>query len=241
MSKADFEERLRRIGAAAPQEAAASPPTDPAPAAAPAAPPPRKRHRPMVGLGGVIVAFGVHLTLSAWRAYTATPDHAVTDAVLGLGLGGAALLLAGTLVILRTGRRVLAPTTKAAPASDPASDPAADTIPPARRRRSPILRLVLSLVGLAMGAAAYVELFVAQAARGIDTEHAAKLAEGGALTALALACVAFLVGLSALARRSRSLMRVPVYFLLGGVLCFSAYRIAQIDTSEVALMVADLQ
>jgi len=189
----------------------------------------------MVGLGGVIVAFGVHLTLSAWRAYTATPDHAVTDAVLGLGLGGAALLLAGTLVILRTGRRVLAP------AADPASDPAADTIPPARRRRSPILRLVLSLVGLAMGAAAYVELFVAQAARGIDTEHAAQVAEGGALTALALACVAFLVGLSALARRSRSLMRVPVYFLLGGVLCFSAYRIAQIDTSEVALMVADLQ
>jgi hypothetical protein len=85
----------------------------------------------------------------------------------------------------------------------------------AARRASGLSRLVTSLLGAAMGVGTSACLFMAAAARFIETDQAQAFFGSAALVALLLAVVALTIGLVGLFVRGFSLGRVPFYFLVG--------------------------
>ena len=182
----------------------------------------------------VVGAFVTALGFQSVKFVNENYDLIKADKGLGLaiGLGIAALgaVIIGILMMFRGVRPK-----RAASGQPQSAGPGATA-----RRPSGLTRVIFSLLGFTLGAIACFYMFVSSAARLTETDKAQTIAIGSILIALVLTAVSLLIGLVGLFVSRYPLRRVPVFFLLGGMLVFSgfrAFRIHPIDWPQfMALM-----
>ena len=102
------------------------------------------------------------------------------------------------------------------------------------RRRS-------SLIGFCLGVIACVSLIMAGAARIVNPDTGNVFSGLALLTVLVVTALAMLIGLVSLFFRGRSLHRVPLYFLAGGILTYAAFRLLRINLLDSPGFVALVQ
>ncbi len=84
-------------------------------------------------------------------------------------------------------------------------------------------------------------MFLAAAARLVETEKAQLFASGGLVIGFLLMIVSALFGMVGLFLRGYALGRVPVYFLIGAGLTFAAVRVFGINMLEWQHFMVQLQ
>lgn len=221
LAQEDFHARLQRIGAGAEPPAAG-----PGVYARPAPPEPRKPNIGMVGAGGGLVGLGTHLLRKANRNYEVLRDAGELGVLSGFAIGGVVATLLGVWLIYRAFRH----------RGDAAREEGREV-----RQPSNFARAAWSILGLAFGATACSYMFMASAARLIDTDAAETFSAGGVLIAFALAGVSLLLGIVGLLRRGSSMVRVPIYFLFGGIITYAVFQYFWINPLEWPQFVAQLR
>jgi len=221
MPNADFQDRLQRIGANSPIQQSM---TRGAPQAGRTGM--QKLNYGLIAVGAAIMVLGLQAVKYANENYEAIRDSNGIGAAAGLGLVGMVALLIGVIVMMRAVFKRRATLARA-----DASQYSANVVQPVRKAPTGA-RVFFSLLGFAFGTIACLYMFMAAAARFVETETAYLFANGGVLIALFLALVSLLFGLVELFFRGYALGRVPVYFLFGGVLTFATVRIAGINMLE---------
>ncbi len=220
MSRADFQDRLQRIGAQEPNSHfVASPGSNSKPTGRQTV-----SHVHML-MGAAFIAGGLQAVKHALQNHEALRDSGATGTLAGLAIGGGLALLFGAKTMMRG-----MPDKHAAVA-------AAQTA----RQPSARARIFFSILGFAFGSLACLYMFLVAAARFVDTEKAHTFATGGVVIAAALALVSLSFGLAGLFLRGYALGRVPVYFLIGGIVTWSFVRIARINMLEWSVFMAQLQ
>ena len=230
MSNADFQERLRRVGANSPQQQPIA-----RSASRSGRPGLRKPNYGLVGAGGAVMMLGLQVVKYANANYEAIRDSSGVGTAAGLGLAGIAALLIGVFVMMRAAFK-----RASASVETTASRHSANAAKPVQRV-STGARVFFSLLGFALGMIACLYMFMASAARFVDTDTAQLFSNGGALIAIFLALLSLLFGLVGLFLRGYALWRVPVYFLVGGVLTFATVRVSGINMLEWQQFTASLQ
>lgn len=223
MSQAEFQARLQRIGAAS---------SSPQPAVNGVSPegPPRKqkiRHG-MLATGALFLTLGYNVLRYAVSNYSLLQDKGDTGSIIGIGsaIAGSILLLAGGWLAIRA-------TARSRSVSSPASEAHHAYRPPQRgRKSSPLARLICTLLGTALGAAACFSMFIAGTASYVGTQNGESLAIGSFTIAAALAFIAIILGCAGLVLRGRGLGRVPLYFVCGAVLTYVYVRTSGINLLE---------
>lgn len=221
MPKADFQDRLQRINANAPQHQPADPgvpKTEQARA--------QRTNYGLLVLGGAATALGFQAVKYTNRNFQTIGDSIGTGASAGLGVATYVVFLAGIVAMARAvlKRRIAQPALKA----------------------TKRVRLLFSFFGFALGTIACLLMFMSAAARFVETETAQIFSFGSGLTAFLLFLLSALFGLVGLFFRGYTLgryalWRVPVYFLSGGALTFAAVRLARINMLEWPHFIAMLQ
>lgn len=152
--------------------------------------------------------------------------------MVGLGLAGTGILLFGVFVMFRAvSDRFAAPD---------ASQQSANVAQPVRQA-SNRAQVICSLFGLGLGTIASLYMFLAAAARLVETEKAQLFASGGLVIGFLLMIVSALFGMVGLFLRGYALGRVPVYFLIGAGLTFAAVRVFGINMLEWQHFMVQLQ
>ena len=218
MSNSDFKERLQRIGANPTQQHPMIPNAG--------RPRKRKPNLGLVGAGGAIMMIGIQVVKYANKNYEAIRDSSGFGTAAGLGLAGIAVFLLGIFVIIRGASKI-----HAAPDHADASQYSTNMAQPGRQP-SNWARFFFSLLGFTLGTIACLYMFMAAAARFIETEKAEVFSAGAFLIAVVLAFVSLLFGLAGLFLRGYTLQRVPVYFLFGAVLTYATVRGFRINMLE---------
>lgn len=216
MSNADFQTRLQRISANAPQQQSIA--RDTPHKGQPRA---QKPNYGLLALGGAVMVLGLQAV-----KYTNANYDAIRDSI---GLGGAAGLGIATYAIFLTGIVVMARAVFKRRAAQP------------MRKVSNRAKLLSSLFGFTLGTIACLLMFMTAAAKFVETEPAQLFSAGGALIAFLLLLLSILFGLVGLFFRRHALRRVPVYFFLGGGLTFATVRIAGINMLKWPQFIAMLQ
>lgn len=230
MSNTDFQDCLRRISGNSPQQQQVARGAEHVGRSGP-----QKPNYVHAGVGGAIMALGIQAVKYTNENYEAIRESGAIGTLVGFGLGGMAAVLIGVFVIMRAVFKW-----RAAPATAAASQYSANVAPPVRKA-STGARVFFSLLGFAFGTIACLYMFMAAAARFVETELAQDFSNGSALIALLLALVSLLFGLVGLFLRGYALWRVPIYFVFGGVLAFAAVRVAGINMLEWQQFIAKLQ
>jgi hypothetical protein len=216
MSNSDFQDRLARISAKAP-------------APAPTTRVQRLGYGNLV-IGAVAMSVGVHMLRSANGSYDAIRDQYGIPAALGLALGGVVVLIFGMVYLFKAVRR-------------------GDAAPAAHALRAPIrtsagARAFFSLLGLGLGAVACLYMFLGNAGRQlgvtgqVDQATANEIAMGSTLMAFLLVGLALMIGFIGLFVRRLPLLRVPVFFLLGGMLLYVGFQTFRIHPSDWPVFMA---
>ncbi|NRB19026.1 MAG: hypothetical protein HRU33_16055 [Rhodobacteraceae bacterium] len=230
MAKTDFQDRLQRITANAPQQqpmAQGRSPTGRTGA--------RKLSVIQLVVGAIIMKVGKDVVKFANENYDAIRDDAGVTAAAGLGFAGTVILLFGLFMMFREISKWWA-----GPAEAVAPQRSAKVAQPARQA-SNRAKLICSLLGFGLGMIAILYLFLAAAAGGIETEKARIFANGGLLIAALLFVVVSFIGIVGLFLRGYALGRVPVYFVIGAGLTFAVIRIFRMDILEVQQFTGLLQ
>jgi hypothetical protein len=221
VSDENFQDRLRRISANSQQQQ----PVAEGAGHVVRSKAPKPNYR-LIGAGGAIMALGIQAVKFTNENYQSIKASSGAYAGLGLGLAGIVVFLVGIVVIVRGCSKMLAART---PASDlQYSASSAQAV----RKPSKIARVFFSLLGLAFGTIACLYLFMAGAARFIETERAPAFVNGSVIIAIFLCLVSLLFGLVGLFLRGYALGRVPFYFLIGNMLTYVAVRAFKINMLE---------
>lgn len=220
MSNSDFEDRLSRIKAAGGQSAVPAPGTI-------------TGRRAQMNLGRTFIAClalstGLYLIRVANQNYDSIKDEHGIPAALGMGIGSFALVILSIILMFRAVRPVVAA----------ASGSHTTSAPQPRVETSAAARAFFSLFGLAMGALACFLLYVSNAGRQlgvtgqVDAETANGMATGSAIAAILLLGLALLLGFIGLFVRGLPMRRVPVFFLLGGMLLYTSFQTLRIHPAN---------
>ena len=172
------------------------------------------------------MALGIQAVKFTNENYQYVKANSGAYAGVGLGFAGILVFLIGIAVIFRACSKGHSART-AASASQYSTSSAQ-----AVRKPSKIALVFFSLLGLAFGTIACLYLFMAGAARFIETERAPAVVNGSVIIAIFLCLVSLLFGLVSLFLRGYAMGRVPFYFLIGGVLTFVAVRVFKINMLE---------
>ncbi len=222
MSNNDFQARLQRIGGN-PHNSPVTQGTDHTKAL--------RTHKPSygrVGLGGAIMMLGVQVVKYANQNYEEIRDGSGIAMAAAIGIAGFAVTLIGIIWIFSAvSQRMVADRGAVAKT--------------ATRRPSTTARVLFSLLGFTFGGIASFYMFLAAAARFVETETAQRFSNGGLIIAMSLALLSLLFGFVGLFLRGRALGRVPIYFFLGGAITYAAFRILRINVLEWPEFVAVLQ
>lgn len=221
MSTANFQERLQRINAHAPQQ-------QPMAQGSPQAMRTGARKLSVIQLvvGGLIMTFGNHVVKFAKVNYESIREDVGVNAAAGLGFAGAVIILFGVFMMFREIFKWWA-----APARAVASQRSAIVAQPVRES-SNRAKSICSLLGFCFGAIAMLNMFMSAAARFIETEKADLFLIGGLLIAALLVIVSSLIGMVGLFLRGYALGRVPVYFVIGAGLTITAVRLFKMNMLE---------
>lgn len=218
MSNKDFQERLQRIAAARqPQPIVRSAVSGGQGGAG-------KASYLQIGAGGGIMALGLQILKLANKNYESIRESHGIAIIAVIGIVGMAIGLTGIVIIVRASFKHFAP------AALVSENPAEATSP--SKRPSKAAKVIFSLLGFAFGVISCLYLFVAAAARFIDTEKGQAVSAGSNLIAIFLAFVSLLFGLAGMLARGSGLMRVPVYFVFGWILTLATYRILRVNLLE---------
>ena len=228
MSNAEFQARLQRIGANSGQQSMVQGVIEAN------QPHSRKPHYGLLAAGALLMSLGIQAVKFANRNYEAIRESSGVAAAAGLGLAAIALLLIAGLLMMRAITKRRSASAGADGYAYAASD--ARTAP----QPSTGARVFSSLMGFAFGAIASFYMFVAGAARFVDTETAQTVAKGGGAIALLLLAASLLLGLLGLFLRGSALRRVPIYFFCGGALTFAAFRLLRVNLLDWPQFVAQL-
>ncbi len=224
MARADFQDRLQRIGTQSPHHNAVEP-TSPKPKAAGR----QTTHLGLMAVGAVFMAGSVQALKYAYQNYEALRESGALGTLAGLVIGGAIALLIGAIAMLR-----------AIPNKNAANKTATEPEQPVRQP-SAMARVLFSLLGVAFGAIAILYMFMGAAVRFLPGEKAQLFSAGSVVIALTLLGVSLLFGLVGLFLRGYALGRVPVYFVLGGMFTYAVVQIARINFLEWEGLIAALQ
>ncbi|WP_171181814.1 hypothetical protein [Ruegeria sp. HKCCD8929] len=230
MSNADFQDRLQRINAKARQQ---QPLAQGSALAGQLGT--RKPRYGLLAIGGATMTLGLSAVKFANVNFEGITDSYGIGVVAGIALGGMAVLLIGASAILRA---VFIKRTASAGAVS--FQPKANVVRP-RRQTSKRARVISSLVGFVFGFLSCFYLYMAAAARTIETEAAQNFAAAGFFPTFLLAIVSVLTGITGLILRGYALWRVPVYFFSGWLLTWAAIAISGINILEWKQFVAFLQ
>lgn len=221
VSDENFQDRLRRISAKSqPQQPMAE---GAGPIARSEAPKPNYR---LVGAGGAIMALGIQAVKFTNENYQPIKASSGAYAGLGLGFAGIVAFLIGIVIIFRACSKGYVAHTSASHAQYSANSTQV------ARKPSKIAQVFFSLLGLTFGTIACLYLFMAGAARFIETERAPAFVNGSVIIAIFLCLVSLLFGLISLFLRGYALGRVPFYFFIGNVLTYVAVRAFKINMLE---------
>lgn len=226
MSNTDFQARLQRIS----DHATQSPDMPGADHAGKLRP--QKPNYGRAGVGGAIMMFGVQVMKYANHHYESVRDTSGIAVTAAIGIAGFAVTLAGLIWIFRAVSQLTAADQNAVPNAVPVATP---------RRPSTGARVFFSLLGLVLGGLASLYMFLAAAARFVETDAAQRFSDGAAFIAVFLAFLSLIFWFVGLLLPGRALWRVPVYFFCGGALTYAAFRILRINVLEWPQFVAVLQ
>ena len=217
MPDQDFQDRLQRI--------AQNKPTGPA----------QTERAPSANSGGpnlskmvvavIVIFIGAGLARFANENYEELKADGGMGLALGIGLGAIATLICGMVLFWRSVRRR---------PEQVSHTPRPQQTSGAAQRRS-------SLIGFFLGVIACVSLFMADAARIVNPDTGNIFSSLALLTVLALTFLAMLIGIVGRFLRGRSLHRVPLYFLAGGILTYAAFRLLRINLLDSPGFVALVQ
>lgn len=186
---------------------------------------PKPNYR-LVGAGGAVMALGIQAVKFTNENYQSIKASSGAYAGLGLGFAGIVVFLIGIVIIVRGCSKKLAANAPASESQHSAS------VGQANRKPSKIAQVFFSLLGLTFGTITCLYLFMAGAARFIETERAPAFVNGSVIIAIFLCLVSLLFGLISLFLRGYALGRVPFYFLIGGVLTYVAVRAFKVNMLE---------
>ena len=235
MEDEDFQQRLQRIAANAPQAQGAG-----AQYSGMNVPKPERsgRQKPSFNLlaaGGGVLGFGSWVVRHANSNYQAWKDGGKVATALGMGAAGLTIVMLGVFMISRAvTRRLDTPTAATASHGGGTGDPPV-------RKGSNWARVLFSLLGFVFGVIAFLYMFASAAARSFDTERAHLFTVGAVVMACGFAIVALLFGIVGLFLRGRGLGRVPVYFVFGAVLTYSVMWISHVNMAEWPQFAAQMQ
>lgn len=215
MAKTDFQDRLQRITANAPQQQPMAQGRSQAKRAGA-----KKTNFGQLAVGAVTMSLGIQILKYTIESYEAIRDDSGIGIVAGYGLAGTAILLLAIFLIKR-----------AVPAQSTNSQHAGNAEQPVRQA-SNRAKLICSLLGFSLGMIAMLIMFMSAAARFIETEKAELAANGGLLIAALLSIVVSFIGMVGLFLRGYALGRVLVYFVIGAGLTFAAVRLLRINMLE---------
>lgn len=172
------------------------------------------------------MALGIQAVKFTNENYQSIKASGGAYAGVGLGFAGIVVFLIGIGVIFRACSKGYVAHTSAFDSRYSAG------IVQAKRKPSKIAQLFFSLLGIAFGTIACLYLFMAGAARFIETERAPAFVNGSVIIAILICVVSLLFGLVSLFLRGYALGRVPFYFLISGVLTYVAVRAFNINMLE---------
>ncbi|WP_306114001.1 MULTISPECIES: hypothetical protein [unclassified Roseovarius] len=224
MARADFQDRLQRIGTQPPNHDAAEPPS-PKPKASGR----QTMHHGLMAVGAIFMAASIQALKYAYQNHEAMRESGAFGTLAGLVIGGVVALLIGAIAMLR-----------AIPKKDATNQDATQPEHPVRQP-SAMARVLFSLLGVALGSIAILYMFMGAAVRFLPGEKAQLFSAGSVVIALALLGVSLLFGLVSLFLRGYALGRVPVYFVLGGIFTYAVVQIARVNFLEWDGLVAALQ
>ncbi len=221
MSDKNFQDRLQRISAKSQQQQSMAGGPQHAGRNGP-----QKPNYKVVGAGGAIMALGIQAVKFAYQNYQSLKASSGPYTGVGLGFVGIVFINFGIVIIVLGCSKMLA-------ANAPASDSQhSASVARAKRKPSKIAQVFFSLLGLTFGTIACLYLFMAGAARFIETERAPAFVKGSVIIAIFLCLVSLLFGLVSLFLRGYALGRVPFYFFMGNVLTYVAVRAFKINMLE---------
>ena len=171
---------------------------------------------------------GIQMTRVANNDYLLIRDQYGGGAAAALGLGGIALIALGIAMVIRA----MFPKRSTPTEEMPLSYTSSRTRP--QVKTSAAARAFFSLLGLAMGAGACFFLYMGSVAAHLGDigEVEKKAADAGALgsavIAFLLMALALLIGFLGLFFRGPPLRRVPIFFLLGGMLLYTSFQTLRI-------------
>lgn len=182
--------------------------------------------------GIFIISVGFQLVKFVNAHYESIKESNGLGLAIGSGVAALGVVVLGLVVMYRSVGPKLSASCHDAP-SPRSTDAEA-------RRPSKLSRAVFSLFGTALGATASLYMYMGAAAKTVETETASTFANGALVIAVALALLSLLIGVVGLFVTRYPMLRVPVFFLLGGMLVFSgfrAFRIHPVDWPQfMALM-----
>lgn len=230
MSTADFQERLQRINAHAPQQ---QPMSQDKPGSARTRM--KKPNFSQLAVGGAIMLVGNRAVKHVNENYELIRDSSGVGMAVGLAFAAIAVFLVGIFLIIRAFLKG-----RAEPARSTVLHHSDNVVRP-QRESSSRAKSICSLLGFCFGAIATFYMFMSAAARLIETENAELFSNGGLLIAALLVIVSSLIGMVGLFLRGYAMGRVPVYFVIGAGLTFAAVRLFGINMLEWQQFTVQLQ
>ncbi len=172
------------------------------------------------------MALGIQAVKFTNENYQSIKASSGAYAGIGLGFAGILVFLIGIAMIFRACSKGFSARTPTSASQYSAGSTQAV------RKPSKIAQVFFSLLGIAFGTIACLYLFMAGAARFIETERAPAFVNGSVIIAIFLCLVSLLFGLVSLFLRGYALGRVPLYFFIGGILTYVAVRAFKINMLE---------
>lgn len=235
MSDEDFQQRLQRIAANTPQPQSAGAQHSGLNAPKLGRARGLKPRYSLIGAGGGIMALGIQGVKYTNAHYEALKDSGRIATAMAIGVAGIAIFLLGIFVMSRGVTRRLAESSGSGASQYPS------IVARPVRQPSNWARFLFSLLGLILGIIATLYMFASGAALFFDTEKAHLFTVGAVSIAMGLAILALLFGIVGLFLRGRGLGRVPVYFVFGAVLTYSAMWISRVNMADWPLFAAQMQ
>ena len=209
MPNADFQDRLQRIGASSQQRQTGAGHMSTTEQLRT-----RKTNYGLLAVGSFLIFIAGQSITYLNENYDAIRDSSGIGVAVGLGFGALAAFPVGVILMVRAIRSRKLPSQNTVPVTK--------TV----RRASTVARVFFSLLGFVFGAISCLYMFMVSAAGRVETDKAEAFSTGGVVIALFLAIVSLLFGFVGIFLRGYALGRVPVYFLLGGMLTYAAVHLS---------------
>lgn len=209
MSDSEFQTRLQRINAGSHQSETMQRPA-------------KLRYR-LLFVGALSMAVGLQIVKSTNKNYDAIRDSAGGATAALLGLAGIVIVLFGCISIMRSvSRKRLKPEKTSAYGYSITGERSTQGATTSKKAS-------YLLLGTVFGTSACVLMFLASAARFIETQPAQVFIFTTTLVAFLLVIAALLFGIVGIFRRGSGLWRVPFYCVFSIALTFAVIRVSGIN------------